>query len=903
MNLVPAIALIGAIVIALVGNFIYYQNIKAPLNRVFALMAAVWSISLFGSFMALQTNNFATALWWLSWNIFFWIFALSLRAHFVLIFVFGAELKKWIIQTLYVSTFLAFLLATVAIPVKTVKGPYGYTFNIQASSSLVALSSWAFVVGVVPVILLVYYFLKATDRKKWEAVLLGIALLLSITTTLFDALMRQFSQSIIETAAFGQTVSVALIAYAMWKYELHILSPTASASSVLTTMADSLILADPQGRILDVNTATINLLGYRKELIINKKINMIIDDDLVAKIFPIPPANVPTSTSYDTSYRTIEGHIVPVILSVTTIKDRAGSPAGLVLVGKDMTEQKKAEAVSLMESTIESTADGILVMDFLGQVILLNEQLKQMWQFPPNILSAKNEKWIFKHILEQVKGAGVFARTVESVHQEPETKSFDTLELVDGRIIESYSIPRRFEDKLMGRVWNFRDITNRRKAEKAIEYLAYYDDLTGLPNRHLLKDRLIQALRFAEEHKEILALIDLDLDHFKLVNDALGRDIGDQWLRAVAKRTTEQTQKTATIARVGPDEFTILLPGLDRPEDAREIAQNILKALSKPFSLMDQEITGTASVGICFHPFDGNNAEVLLGNAGVAMHRAKKEGGNSYQFFEPSMNAEIIERLTSENNLNRALAKNEFVLYYQPFIDVKNEKIVGAEALIRWHDPQKGLTLPDDFLDLAEETGLMPALGGWVIRTACQQNKAWQDAGFNLRISVNLSNSQLKDPGFVSLVKQILMETQLDPHLLELELTETIIMENVEEIAVILFELKELGVAMAVDDFGTGYSSLSSLKLYPVDTLKIDKSFISDMTISPDSAAIVTATLSLARSLNLRVIAEGVETEDQFKSLRAGRCELVQGYYFNPPLPAEKFEQLLSSDHGAQKAA
>ena len=903
MSLVPAIVLISAIVVVLVGNFVYYQNMKALLNRVFALMAGVWAVGLFGTFMALQTNDAATASWWLNWTGFLWIFTISLRAHFVLIFISGANYRKWIAEALYGSALVAFLLAITSIPFKAVPSAFGYTFGLSTSPSLTVLNVWTLIVGVAPAALLIRYSLKTIGWRRSEATLLAIALSLSIATGLLDALTRQFNQSIIEISTLGPLLTIVLMGYALWRYELPILGLNDSGSDILSTMADSVILVDTKGAILNVNTATKDLLGYRKELIVGKNIDVIVDDEVVKNILPTPLIDVPSLSNYDISYRTIEGYSVSVILSVTAAKDRAGNIAGLVLVAKNMTEHQQAKAVSLMESTIESTDDGILVIDFRGKVILLNEQLKQMWQFPPNTLSAKDEKWIFKHINEQTKKASVFLKTVETVRLEPETRSFDILELADGRIIEIYSVPRRFEDKLMGRVWNFRDITNRRKAEKTIEYLAYYDDLTGLPNRHLLKDRVVQALRFAEEHKEILAIIDLDLDHFKLINDALGRDIGDQWLREVAKRISEQTQKTATISRVGPDEFNLLLPGLDRPEDAGEITQNILTALSKPFSLMNQEITGTASVGICFHPFDGNEAEILLGNASVAMHRAKQKGGNNYQFFEPSMNAEIIDRLTLENNLTRALAQNEFVLYYQPLMDVKDEKIVGAEALVRWHEPQKGLTLPGDFLQLAEETGLMPSLGEWIMRTACLQNKAWQDAGFNLRMSVNLSNSQLNDPGFVAMVKQILIETQLDPCLLELELTETIIMENAEEIAVILFKLKELGVQMAVDDFGTGYSSLSSLKLYPVDALKIDRSFISDMTTNPDSAAIVTATLSLARGLNLRVIAEGVETEDQFKSLRAGRCEIVQGYYFHPALPADEFEHELNSGQDFQKVA
>ncbi len=902
MNLVPAITLLSTIVVALIGNFVYYQNKKARLNRVFALMTGVWAVGLFGTFMALQTKNIVTASWWLSWTGFLWIFALSLRTHFVLIFIYSKGLKRWVTQAIYGSAFLVFLLAMTSVPINTIKGASGFTYGIQTSSSLTVINAWAFIVGVVPVVLLVHYFLKPTGRRKWEAVLFAGALLLSIITGLVDAIMRQLNQPIIETSVFGQMLTVALMGYAIWKYELYILGSDTSASSVLTTMADSLILADPQGIILDVNTATIDLLAYRKELIINQNISMIIGDGLAAKIFPGSSTSVTDLTSYDATYRTFEGRTIPVIISVTKINNRSGGTASLVLVAKDLTEHQRAEAVSLMESTIESTDDGILVVDFLGHVILLNEQLKQMWKFPPNALDTQEEKWLFSHINDQIKKENIFMQTVDSVHLEPERRSFDTLELKDGRIIESYSVPRRFEDKLMGRVWNFRDITNRRKTEKTIEYLAYYDDLTGLPNRHLLKDRIVQALRFAEEHEEILAIIDLDLDHFKLVNDALGRDIGDQWLQEVARRINEQTQKTATISRVGPDEFILLLPDLERPEDAGEITQNILEALTKPFSLMDQEITGTASVGICFHPFDGSDAEILLGNASVAMHRAKQKGGNTYQFFEPTMNAEILDRLTLENKLGRALANNEFVLYYQPLVNVKNKKIIGAEALIRWHEPQKGLTLPGDFLGLAEETGLMPSLGRWVIKTACRQNKIWYDAGFNLRMSVNLSNSQLKDPGLVALVKQTLLETQLDPRLLELELTESIIMESAEDIAVILFELKELGVEMAVDDFGTGYSSLSSLKLYPVDTLKIDKSFISDMPVNPDSAAIVTATLSLARNLNLRVVAEGVETEEQFNLLRDGQCAMVQGYYFSPPLSAENFEQALSGQ-GFRKVA
>ena len=445
-----------------------------------------------------------------------------------------------------------------------------------------------------------------------------------------------------------------------------------------------------------------------------------------------------------------------------------------------------------------------------------------------------------------------------------------------------------------------RDVTERKRAEETIRRQAYYDVLTNLPNRMLFKDRLEQAMTHAHRNKESLGVIMLDLDRFKNVNETLGHLLGDRLLLAVAERLIGDLQEGETIARFGGDEFTLLLPQVNQVEEATQHAQKIIERLAEPFRLNNHDLHLTTSIGIAFYPDDGENAEILLKNAETAMYRAKEQGRNNYQLYASVMNVSAFKQLLMENSLRRALEKEEFVVHYQPQIDLINRQIVGVEALIRWQHPDLGLVFPSEFIGLAEETGLIVPIGEWMVRKVCQQNKKWQEMGLSkVCISVNLSARQFQQRNLVTTIAQILTETGLDPQYIGFEITETIAMKNADFTISALNELKKMKTHLSLDDFGTGYSSLSYLKRFPLETLKIDRSFVRDIATDPNDAAIVTAVIALAHSLKLNVVAEGVETEGQLAFLKSHQCDQIQGYFFSHPLSEEQFYRMLKEDKRA----
>jgi diguanylate cyclase (GGDEF)-like protein len=439
---------------------------------------------------------------------------------------------------------------------------------------------------------------------------------------------------------------------------------------------------------------------------------------------------------------------------------------------------------------------------------------------------------------------------------------------------------------------NLEELVRQRTAEVA--HLAYYDTLTDLPNRELFKDRLAQALTAAQRNEQILATLFLGLDLFKKINDTLGHAVGDLLLKDVAERVKDCVSESDTVARFDGDAFALLLTRVTQTEEVVEILRSIKEALKPSFLLEGHEVYITASIGISLFPHDGQDLGTLLKNAGAAVHQAKLKGGNNYQFYTADMNARALKRLAMESSLRRAVENEEFVLHYQPLVDIESKRIVGAEALVRWQHPKFGLLAPAEFIPMAEDTGLILAMGDWVLRTACAQTRAWQQVGFGgLRIAVNVSPRQFQDKSLLESVVATLSETGLDSDCLELELTETSIMHNAESAVRTLTDLREMGVKIAIDDFGTGYSSLGYLKRLPIDLVKLDRSFINGATTDPDDAALVMAIITLSHNLRLQVIAEGVETEEHLRFLRLLRCDQGQGYLFGKPMPADAFQAVM----------
>jgi len=438
------------------------------------------------------------------------------------------------------------------------------------------------------------------------------------------------------------------------------------------------------------------------------------------------------------------------------------------------------------------------------------------------------------------------------------------------------------------------DLSQQRQAQDKLNHLAYHDALTDLPNQVLFKDRLKQAIAYSRRTDQMHAVLLLNLDRFKTINDSLGYTAGDRLLQSVAQRLTSCVRESDTVARFGSDEFAVLLTQISRQQDAANAARAIKEVLDQAFIFDEQEVFVSTSIGISLYPHDDRDTAGLLKAAGVALDRAKVQSGNNYEFYTAGGTTRALKQLVLESNLRGALERSEFIVHYQPQVTITDFHLVGMEALVRWKHPSLGLLYPNEFVALAEDSGLIVQLGDWVMRKACLQNKAWQDAGLApMRLSVNFSARQFQQATFIATVAEILKETNLDPRWLELELTESSIMREPEQAIEKLHELKLMGIKVAIDDFGTGYSSLNYLKRFPIDTLKIDKSFVADVCKDPHDTAIVRAIITLGHALDLTVIAEGVETHEQLQYLSSLGCDLVQGFLFSKSLAAPAFEELL----------
>ncbi len=440
----------------------------------------------------------------------------------------------------------------------------------------------------------------------------------------------------------------------------------------------------------------------------------------------------------------------------------------------------------------------------------------------------------------------------------------------------------------------FTDITKKKRAQETIRHMAYYDALTDLPNRALFREQLKSALALAERHREMIGVLFLDLDRVKVINDSLGHDMGDRLLKGVADRLKACLRATDVVARLGGDEFMLLLTGIKNIKEILALTEKILEAVRPAFHFDEHELFTTASIGISIYPNDGQDPESLLKNADTAMYRAKRTGRNNYQVFDQTMKTEVFQQLALDNGLRRALERNEFVVHYQPQIDIETGQIVGMEALVRWDHPELGLLPPSSFIQWAEDSGLIIPIGERVLQMACKQSREWQDNGYQaMKVGVNVSGKQLRQSNMIETVRRVLKETGLPPVYLDLELTESVLMDLYGQAMNIPHELKAMGVGFSIDDFGTGYSSLNYLKRLPVTTLKMDQSFVRDLTSDSNDTAIANAVIGLGHGLKLNVLAEGVETEGQLNQLRDLKCDQVQGFLFSEPLPAPIFESLL----------
>jgi diguanylate cyclase (GGDEF)-like protein/PAS domain S-box-containing protein len=548
--------------------------------------------------------------------------------------------------------------------------------------------------------------------------------------------------------------------------------------------------------------------------------------------------------------------------------------------------------------TLNSIGDAVVCTDISGDITFLNPVAEAMtgWSFAEAVGRPMVE--VFRTLsatsTEPTETtAEVAILQIRSVHLPPSAVLIrrDGLEIP---IEDTIAAIHDRQGQAIGAVIVFRDVSVARAMAQQITHSAEHDFLTGLPNRMLLNDRISQAIASARRHTKQVAVLFLDLDGFKHINDSLGHPIGDKLLQSVATRLAAFVRGADTVSRQGGDEFVVLLPDLKHPEDAAVMAGRILRDVAKPHLIDQYELHVTTSIGVSVFPDDGADAETLIKNADTAMYQAKENGRQSFQFFMPAMNARAVERQSIEEGLRRALEREEFTLHYQPKINVKTGAITGAEALIRWTHPTRGPIPAAQFIPIAEDCGLILPIGRWVLRHAAEQAQAWVHAGLRpMTMAVNVSAVEFRDDDFLGSLLTILDESRLSPHALELELTESVLMKRVASTAFILQTLRKAGVQVAIDDFGTGYSSLSYLRRFPIDTLKIDQSFVAQIASGDEDAAIVTAVIGMARSLKLRVVAEGVETFEELEFLHAHHCEEAQGYFFSRPVPAEQFAKLL----------
>jgi len=575
----------------------------------------------------------------------------------------------------------------------------------------------------------------------------------------------------------------------------------------------------------------------------------------------------------------------------------------------NVTERKQAEEAllfktALLEAQTETTIDGIFVVDESDHIVLANKQFGLYFEIPDELLSTRDDLVVRKHVTAKVEAPDAFVETIKYLNSHRDEKSSDELRLKNGKVFDRYSAPLvDSKSRYRGRVWYFRDITDRKLAEGRVQFLAYYDALTGLPNRTLLQDRLQNALAEARRHKYKVALLFLDLDRFKDINDLLGHSVGDLLLQEVAKRLKTSGRQQDTVARLGGDEFLITLTHVKDLPDAAVATERFMDAMTAAFVVQGHSLNVGCSIGVSLFPEHGADVETLIKNADAAMYSAKESGRNNFRFFTQDMNAQVVERLNLEKGLRLALAKEELFLMYQPQMDIATGRITGLEALLRWQHPELGLVPPDKFIRIAENSGLIVPIGEWVLRTACAQAQKWQDEGLPaVTVAVNVSAVQFRQEDFCALVRRVLNETGLAKKHLELELTESLLLENADLTLSVVQELKAMGLTLAIDDFGTGYSSFSYLRQFQVSRLKIDRSFIRDIAVNPDDAAITTAIISMAKSLRLKVIAEGVEDEAQMSFLRAHHCDEIQGYYFCRPLAVDKVADKLRGNVAEMQA-
>ncbi len=670
---------------------------------------------------------------------------------------------------------------------------------------------------------------------------------------------------------------------------------------IFRDMQDTYFRTNTEGNILRVSESVRHTIGYQVDELLGVDIrSLYTDPEQRLELIELLDQEGGAIQNFHAVLNHKDGSPVWVSVNAHYYRDAKNNILGIEGMTRNISRHREAELqMKKMSSALEQSADLVMITDNKGIVEYVNPAFEETTGYG------------FSEVV------GGSSNVMLSGEQSPDYYKRLWETLLSGEVYHDVMINRKkngdlyYEDKLITPIFNEkgeiihfvstgRDITERMKNEERLRFMAHHDALTKLPNRILFMDRLEHSLALAKRHTRKVAVLFLDLDRFKTINDTLGHDVGDQMLIQLSERLVGSLRESDTVARLGGDEFAVLLNDIETEQDISQLAHKILRGLEQPIEVGERELFITTSIGISMFPSDGSESVSLLKHADVAMYRAKELGKNNYQFYSVDMGSRALQRLTMENSLRRALERGEFRLLYQPQINIETGKITGAEALLRWQHPDLGMVSPHDFIPILEETGLISSVGYWVFSTACQQIQAWHEMGFqSLTMSVNISGCQFYAKDFIENIASFVREHHVSPDRLELEITESTLMKNEQSTTLALTALTEMGFSIALDDFGTGYSSLSYLRRFNIDVLKVDQVFIRDVVENEDDAAITSAIIAMAQSLRLKVVAEGVETQEQLEFLKEHHCSCVQGYLFHRPLPADKMTQLLLTEREA----
>jgi diguanylate cyclase (GGDEF)-like protein/PAS domain S-box-containing protein len=669
--------------------------------------------------------------------------------------------------------------------------------------------------------------------------------------------------------------------------------------SLVHNAAALMMVVSADGRIESTSGALVRLVGRDTDSIVGRPLEQLVTEEhreplrasLAAAASSRQGGGGATVVEVEVRHGLL-GTPIPIELTIVNLLEDP-TVRSFVVSGHDLTTRKQVEAelrstLSLLSSTLDATDDGILVVDRDGVISSFNRRFVELWHLPEGLLADRDDAAAISYVVEQLANPDVFVDKIAELYAHPEAMSHDVLHFRDGRVFDRFSKPHLVEGEIVGRVWCFRDVTERRRLEEQLAHQALHDSLTNLANQSLFRDRVEHALTRTSRGDGNLAVLFLDLDNFKTVNDSLGHAAGDLLLVAVTERLQRCIRTSDTAARLGGDEFAVLLEDPATEQDVIAVAQRIVSSFKRTFTIDGTEVSASVSIGIA-RATPGASCEQLLRNADLAMYTAKRRGKGRFEAYEDGMHARAVERLTLEAELRQALARGELRPHYQPIVDLDTGATVGVEALARWHHPERGVLAPDVFLELAEEAGLINDVGHTIITNTFTDLRSWQDRGLvgpDFCVSVNLTPHQLLASTLLEELEQAFRTHHVDPACLILEITEGAMMRDTDVAIANLTRLRELGLRIAVDDFGTGYSSLAYLQRFPIDILKIDKSFVDGIDQGPEDSALALAILRLVQTLDLTAIAEGVERESQRDRLRLHGCGLAQGFHFCRPVPA-----------------